>query len=174
MNILHLSLTDLVGGASRAGYRIHRAQVDNGMSSQFFTLNRTSADPTVLAPTSKGAKFCTLIRSNIENLLVKSLLGNTENPCSLNRMPFSQIPQSYIHDADIINLHFVAGALLPVSLRPLRGKRIVWTLHDMWAFGGIEHYTRENDAAMWRTGAKAVHSMFDSVSYTHLTLPTKA
>jgi glycosyltransferase involved in cell wall biosynthesis len=44
-------------------------------------------------------------------------------------------------DADVVHLHWVAGFLnYPSFFRKLRGKHIVWTLHDMNPFMGIFHY----------------------------------
>jgi glycosyltransferase involved in cell wall biosynthesis len=31
-------------------------------------------------------------------------------------------------------------------------KPLVWTLHDMWAFSGAEHYVADDSAARWRQG----------------------
>lgn len=48
--------------------------------------------------------------------------------------------------ADVIHLHWINQGML--SLKNLRkiidsGKPVVWTMHDMWAFTGICHYSRD-------------------------------
>jgi Glycosyltransferase len=46
-----------------------------------------------------------------------------------------------IHEAEIIHLHWMAGMLFsPSLLAACRGKKIVWTLHDMNAISGGCHY----------------------------------
>lgn len=55
-------------------------------------------------------------------------------------------------EADVIHLHWVNQAML--SLRNIRkilrsGKRVVWTMHDMWCFTGVCHYA--SSCENWRT-----------------------
>jgi len=52
-------------------------------------------------------------------------------------------------DADVVNLHWVQGETLSIPDVVRIKKPIVWTLHDMWAFCGAEHYT---DDYRWRDG----------------------
>jgi glycosyltransferase involved in cell wall biosynthesis len=48
-----------------------------------------------------------------------------------------------LREADLVNLHWVAGYQSPVTLQRLfqSGKPVVWTLHDQWAFTGGCHYS---------------------------------
>jgi glycosyltransferase involved in cell wall biosynthesis len=50
--------------------------------------------------------------------------------------------------ADIVNLHWVNGGMLSLFAISRIRKPVVWTLHDMWAFSGAEHYDNENKR--WR------------------------
>jgi glycosyltransferase involved in cell wall biosynthesis len=54
-------------------------------------------------------------------------------------------------NADILNLHWIAGLLSIRDIARLR-KPIVWTLHDMWAFCGGEHYSPDLQDARFRVG----------------------
>jgi hypothetical protein len=59
-----------------------------------------------------------------------------------------------IRDADIINLHWVAGSLdYPNAPLALRGKQIVWTLHDMNPLTGGCHYSGDCEKYQERCGA---------------------
>lgn len=56
-------------------------------------------------------------------------------------------------EADVVHLHWTNQAML--SLGGLRkilvsGKRVVWTMHDMWPFTGVCHYAAGCDG--WLTG----------------------
>ena len=58
----------------------------------------------------------------------------------------SALPE--FNQADVIHLHWINQGML--SLTDIRriiesGKPIVWTLHDMWPFTGICHYSSECD-----------------------------
>jgi glycosyltransferase involved in cell wall biosynthesis len=46
-------------------------------------------------------------------------------------------------DNDIINLHWINGEMLSVGDIASIKKPVVWTLHDMWAFCGAEHYSQD-------------------------------
>ena len=52
-------------------------------------------------------------------------------------------------DVDIVHLHWIQGEMLSIKDISKIKKPIVWTLHDMWAFCGAEHYTNDN---RWREG----------------------
>ena len=50
-------------------------------------------------------------------------------------------------DVDIVHLHWIQNEMLSIKDISKIKKPIVWTLHDMWAFCGAEHYTNDN---RWR------------------------
>jgi glycosyltransferase involved in cell wall biosynthesis len=52
-------------------------------------------------------------------------------------------------DADVIHLHWINGEMMSISDIGQLTKPVVWTLHDMWAFCGAEHYTED---FRWRDG----------------------
>jgi glycosyltransferase involved in cell wall biosynthesis len=52
-------------------------------------------------------------------------------------------------DIDIVHMHWVQGEMMSIADIGRIKKPIVWTLHDMWAFCGAEHYTEE---FRWREG----------------------
>ena len=49
----------------------------------------------------------------------------------------------------MLNLHWINGEMLSIAGIGSIRKPIVWTLHDMWAFCGAEHYTEE---FRWKEG----------------------
>lgn len=61
-------------------------------------------------------------------------------------------------DPDVIHLHNIHGYYLnyPILFRYLKraNKRVVWTLHDCWAFTGHSAYCEASDCEKWRTGCK--------------------
>jgi len=46
---------------------------------------------------------------------------------------------------DIINIHWACGGFLNLSKIEKIKKPIVWTMHDMWAFSGFNHYNLNKD-----------------------------
>lgn len=57
MKIVHLSHSDISGGASRAAYRVHRMLLKYGINSSMWVDIKRSNDKTVFGPESKNKKF---------------------------------------------------------------------------------------------------------------------
>ncbi len=141
---LHISTSDLQGGAARAAYRIHRSLVNVGVDSKMLCYNRISGDKTVY----KLPNSVRVQRTKLSMLLDKQPLGLYRNRdkasyWSLNWVPNGQAGLINQFDANIAHLHWVGNGFLPIgALRKLKQK-VIWTLHDMWAFTGGCHYSGE-------------------------------
>lgn len=53
-------------------------------------------------------------------------------------------------DVDVVNLHWTGAEALSVGEIAAINKPIVWTMHDMWAFMGAEHYDDLDHPGRWR------------------------
>ena len=113
-------------------------------------VNKASAgDWTVDGPTTKLAKALAAVRGHAASPLVKTL--KTCNPIihSPAILPSQWVKRINTSDADVVHLHWVQGEMLSIVDIGRIQKPIVWTLHDMWAFCGAEHYTED---CRWRDG----------------------
>jgi glycosyltransferase involved in cell wall biosynthesis len=153
MKVLHLSYSDINGGAARATYRIHHALRKEGIDSRMWVNKLSSEDWTVEGPLNKIDKFFIELRPRIiNNLLTKTL--KTENliihsPSVLSSKLVKRINSS---DADIVHLHWIQGEMLSISDIAKIKKPIVWSPQDMWVFSGAEHYTNDY---RWRDGYRS-------------------
>lgn len=149
LKVFHLNHSDITGGAARAAYRIHHALRDAGIDSQMLVNVATSDDSTVYGPLSKFGKALGLIRPQLA-IPIRKLL-RTGNPIihSPSLVPSSWPVRLNASDADVVHLHWVQGEMLSIADIGRIHKPIVWTLHDMWAFCGAEHYTTD---FRWRDG----------------------
>lgn len=152
MKVVHLSRADIDGGAARAANRLHRAMVALGKHSQMLVDAKRSDDWRVLAPSGMAQQIAARVIPRFD-ALVASLQGSAD---SALRSPgaFGRISARAINllDVDIVNLHWVCQAFMRVETLAGIRKPIVWTLHDMWAFCGAEHYAPDDMSARWRTG----------------------
>jgi glycosyltransferase involved in cell wall biosynthesis len=148
MRVLHLSTSDVGGGAARAAYRVHTGLLRIGVDSRMLVLKRQSGDPTVTKlHWAKDLK--TRFRRRWRE---KAIKGDFE-PYKISLPPgfevFSDDRSEAGYDlvrqlpaCDIINLHWVAGLIdhelffesLPSNVP------IVWRLADMGAMTGGCHY----------------------------------
>lgn len=149
MKILTLNYSDVNGGAARAAHRIHHALRGFGIDSRMLVNVAASGDWTVNCPASKMSKAIVRTRPLLATSLCKLL--RTGNP--IIHSP-SLLPSDWPHRinaavADLVHLHWVQGEMLSIADISRISKPIVWTLHDMWAFCGAEHYTTDY---RWRDG----------------------
>ena len=100
-------------------------------------------------PDSKTAKVIARIRPQLGAPLLRLLRISNPIAHSLAVLP-SRWPERFnALGADLVHLHWVQGEMLSISDIGRICKPIVWTLHDMWAFCGAEHYTTDY---RWRDG----------------------
>ena len=149
MKVIQINYSDIIGGAARAAYRIHHALRDSGVGSRMWVNSATAGDWTVQAPKGKIDKILAMVRPSIGALPTKLL--RTSNPIihSPSWLPSNWVQKINSSDADLVHLHWVAGEMLSIKDIGAIKKPIVWTLHDMWAFCGAEHYTEE---FRWKEG----------------------
>ncbi len=152
MNIWHLSESDLLGGAARAAYRIHRALRAAGVDSRMHVMRARSGDPSVRGATTKLEKLVHLGRTEFEPLLMR--LMQTANPVqhSAAVLPSHWPDRIARSDATLVHLHWMGSMMLSVADIARVRRPLIWTLHDMWAFCGAEHYATDE---RWQTGYTA-------------------
>lgn len=149
MNVIHLSHSDALGGAARASYRIHRALLESGIDSRLLVDAAGTGDWTVSGTRGGLAKGIHAIRRITGEALTRTLRTGNATLHSPQVLPSSRVAEVNASDADIVNLHWVQHEMLAVSDVPRIRKPLVWTLHDMWAFCGAEHYTED---LRWHSG----------------------
>ena len=154
--VVHICTQDF-GGAGKAAYRLHKGLQKVGVDSTMLVVNKQSGDPSVkvlpseyLGPVTQSLNIPTygspLWRQQMlrwQNQLAEypnRPVGLEMFTDTLSDIQLEQVQE--IRDADIINLHWVAGTLdYPNAPLALRGKKIVWTLHDMNPLTGGCHYS---------------------------------
>lgn len=150
MRIIHLSYSDIIGGASRATYRIHQSLLKQGVHSRLWVNEKRSKDWTVEELNNKSSKVLNKLRHRAINYsLVKMLKTENKIIHSPSVLPSNWVKHINKSDADIVHLHWIQGEMLSIKDISKIKKPIVWTLHDMWTFCGAEHYTNDN---RWREG----------------------
>jgi glycosyltransferase involved in cell wall biosynthesis len=149
LRVVHLSTADLNGGAARAAYRIHKALQGNGIQSEMVVNEVSSGDLSVHGPAGKLGKASSRLRCYIASPL-KALL-HTGNPVLHTPaiVPSGWPGKLNASDADVVHLHALHDEMLSIADIGRINKPLVWTLHDMWAFCGAEHYS---DDGRWRRG----------------------
>ena len=153
MRILHVNYYDLYGGAARAAYRIHRSLAGSGVDSHMRVMHRISDDVSVQNGPPEG---CGPISRRIRNLLAQLPLRGfqTANPIihSAAWPDTGLCRELNASPADVLNLHWLGTGTLSIEEIGQINKPLVWTLHDMWAFCGAEHYANDTPDSRFRIG----------------------
>lgn len=135
MKVVHVVAKD-VGGAARAVMRINQALQMVGVKSSVLVLNKVSNNDSVI-PIIKNKILWNIFRLvrklNTINTKKYGIVGSFYEA----KYGLDITKEKMIKEADIINLHWINdGMLSNKTLKKLleSGKKIVWTMHDMYAF----------------------------------------
>ena len=150
MKILHVSASDLHGGAARAAYRIHRSLSDHGsisgFTSQMRVINQLSDDASVIGgpPLGQGP-LRRRLQPRLRQLQRRSFttanptLHSTAWPTTGLGLELGSYAQQSL--VELVHLHWLGDETLSIEEIGRLPMPLVWTLHDQWAFCGAEHYT---------------------------------
>lgn len=146
MKIIHLSTSDLNGGAAIAAYRVYKAQQKNAdLDTQFLVQRKKSNDENVSTiGDSSSHKFISTFNIWADELTIRMLSEISKGRFTFPFFGENPNQNNLLQECDVINLHWINGGFLSLhSLEKLKqlNKPIVWTQHDMWAFTGGCHYT---------------------------------
>jgi glycosyltransferase involved in cell wall biosynthesis len=144
MRVLIINTSERTGGAAIAASRLLEALKNNGIKAKMLVRDKQTDQINVVA---LRKSMWQLWRFAWERFVIW-----TANRFSRNHLFDVDIANTGTHithlpeftQADVIHLHWVNQGLLSVSeLQRIldSGKPVVWTLHDMWPFTGICHYS---------------------------------
>jgi glycosyltransferase involved in cell wall biosynthesis len=147
--IVHLTDTDLTGGAARAAYLLHRGLREAGANSSMLVNRKTSNDTSVATLKPKETiskkfqqKYNNYISKHKYREFREAMMRGNDCLLSPSRSITTEWQQQALHGS-IIHLHWVAGCIDTPSFfkKANLNNRFVWTLHDYWPLTGGCHYT---------------------------------
>ena len=146
--IVLVNHSDTLGGASVVTFRLMQALRRRGLDARMVVYTKSSGEANV---DYVGTRFGRDIRFVAERMWML-LRGSIpyENIFQVSTGDFAAGVDSHpwVREADIVCLNWFNQGLLGLDgIRRLHrsGKKLVWTLHDMWAFTGICHHAYECD-----------------------------
>lgn len=141
MKILHLNTFEQIGGAAKSAYRLHRALLNAGVDSRMLVKQRDSQDLEVSVAESEVNLDAEL--DLVQRFYIDQHKRADAAPFTHSLAATSVASHPWVEEADIIHLHWVSRLLQTEDFRQFRikGKRVVWTLHDQWPLTGGCHYS---------------------------------
>lgn len=141
MKVVHICTYDS-GGAAKAAFRLHSAlsKIDN-VDSYFLTLNAISSDAESFSvPRSFLDRVYQWVKRRFDTRKHRRIATKNVEIISFPDTPYNVLKHHLVYEADIINLHWVAGFLDYSSFFTKIDKPVIWTFHDMNPFSGMIHY----------------------------------
>ena len=132
--------------------RLGRALLSVGVEVETLVdLKRTQlswvSGPSGILETARGS-----IRRRIERALRSLQTPADDYDRSLNLLPTRIARKINRSFCSVANIHWIGNGFISVHDISRITKPVVWTVHDMWAFCGAEHYASDDAYARWRLG----------------------
>jgi glycosyltransferase involved in cell wall biosynthesis len=140
MKVLILNSYDIEGGAARAAYRIHQSLIKYGLNSTMLVQGKWSDDASIVVPFGGKIWKSNGLRRYLDSLPLTFYKNRTHALFSIGWLPNTITNQISQLNPDILNLQWVTGGFVPLTMLPKLNAPLVWTLHDCWAFTGGCHY----------------------------------
>jgi glycosyltransferase involved in cell wall biosynthesis len=162
MRVFALNLSDSIGGAAKAAYRIHKAVRMVGVDSTLIVNRKSLLDASVIGPKSIFEKLIDKFRSGLGVLVARTIRTPNADYHSPAIFPTSWSQKLARPDVNVIHLHWINGEMMSINDLGAIQKPLVWTLHDMWAFSGAEHYSR---TSRWKDGYTQANRPIDEAGF---------
>ena len=148
MKVLHVNTYDIVGGAARAAYRLHKGLCRLEQESYMLVAERRSEDSSVSnfkPPTDLPSRLRRRFRSKLIDRCFARYRASRPTGYELfsdDRSQYGIDLLKQLPQCDAVNLHWIAGYVDYQSFFAKVPERtpVVWTLHDMNPFTGGCHY----------------------------------
>lgn len=143
MNILMISTSDIRGGAAIAAFRLMNALNANGVSAHMLVKEKLSGSSNVVQTGNRQKNRLNFLAERARIFLHNRLSRKNLFTVSIADRGITITDHPLFRQADVIHLHWINQGML--SLDEIdhilsSGKKVVWTLHDMWSFTGICHH----------------------------------
>ena len=143
MNILIVNTSDLHGGAAIAAYRLMNALLREGENVKMVVRDKQSDHTSVITAGSKLQNSLNFYRERGAIFLRNGFTKQYLFDISIANTGLSITDLPAFREADVVHLHWINQGMLSldeIGRIIASGRKIVWTMHDMWPFTGICHH----------------------------------
>lgn len=147
-HVLHVSASDLYGGAARASYRIYRSLVNHGPTHGIDVSLRVNGAIGNDSSVQSGPPNSVLPEWLRLRLFLNRIYRTRFRPGNPTLHSTAWLPSGFLHEFNssesgfnLIHLHWLGDWMLSIEEIGALSLPVVWTMHDQWAFLGAEHYT---------------------------------
>ena len=141
LRVVHLAQSDREGGANRAAYRLHAALRAAGVNSTFHCGRKLGTGPDIVeaAPPFLGRRASSLA-AYLNARALRAYPQRLPTAFSPVKLCYGRLDMDLLARADVVCVHWIAGAFLTPAALARIGRPLVWRLSDLWPFTGGCHY----------------------------------
>ena len=143
MQVLIISTSDIHGGAAIAAYRLMNALNAHGVDAKIMVRDKRSDNKNIIQVGSKIQNKWSFYKERGHIFLKNRFSRENLFDISIANTGISITDTPEFKQAHIIHLHWINQGMLSIGEIGkilASGKKVVWTMHDMWAFTGICHH----------------------------------
>lgn len=161
MRVLIINTSERIGGAAIAANRLMEALKDNGIKAMMLVRDRQTDSLSVVELKKSWWKVWQFIWERVVIWGANSFKKNDLFAVDIANTGTDITSLPEFIQADVVHLHWINQGML--SLNDIKkiaesGKPIVWTMHDMWPFTGICHYS--GDCDLYKTHCNSCPLLF--------------
>ena len=142
MRVAIVSTSDGMPGGFAAAYRLHKGLRRQAIDSLMVVGKKTRDDASIVDDPRFLAKIWRAIAPKLDRIPNK-FTGVPTKKISSAWVPNNTFSRVQALNPDVVNLHWINNGFLRLEALSKFRQPLVWTLHDMWAFAGGEHYVGE-------------------------------
>lgn len=143
MNVLIVNTSDIHGGAAIAAFRLLNALKSNGVNVKMAVRDKLSNEDDIISIGNNFNNKFNFYHERAEIFLRNRLSRENLFEISTAKKGIPITETEEFKKADVIHLHWINQGMLSINeIKKIlsSGKKVVWTMHDMWPFTGICHY----------------------------------
>lgn len=161
MRVLLINTSERTGGAAIAANRLMEALKNAGIKAKMLVRDKTTEEITVVALESSWWLKLKFIWERFVIWVANHFHRHRLFDVDIANVGTDITSLPEFKEADVIHLHWINQGFLSFdNLKKITdsGKPIVWTMHDMWPFTGMCHYS--GDCDKYRTGCGYCHMLY--------------
>jgi len=143
VKVLHVNTEAQLTGAGIAAYRLHKGLCSLNIDSMMLVNKQAQQEEGIYGPSNRIDKVSARLVPVLDRM-PGYLSALTSDRISASWAPNRLSGRITAIKPDILNLHWVNDGFMRIETLPCLKQPVVWTLHDMWAFSGGEHYVGDS------------------------------
>lgn len=155
LKVVLINHSDTLGGASVVTYRLMNALRDAGVDARMVVFRKSTNDEFVSELCSRSNRVKLFLKEQIDIFLNNGFSRRDMFKVSVAETGFNIIEHPWVAQADVVCLNWVNQGMVSynaIDTLTKAGKRIVWTMHDMWNLTGICHHAHECESYKEKCG----------------------